>query len=233
MAFFTVKHDAEAIADRQGSGEFLDSMSGVFDVIVKHVVVSQSEKGAISIDLIVDYNGTSQTIYRAFSITNSNEKGNSVNEIGQRDFNKFLVVMGLDAGKVLNDPIAIELPIGKKGTTKTCMVLEELSNDTPITINLKQEYSMYNGDIRKRSSLKGVYRTSDHATAAEIVNQVEPGKQFERDSKFFGKNIYKDGITEEAAKAWEEAKKNSTSTSSTPAQTPGSRFGSRFGNQPF
>ena len=62
MAFFTVKTDEENIRDYSGESNFINK-SGIYEVIIKHVIVSRSANGSESIDLWIEHNGKEQPIF--------------------------------------------------------------------------------------------------------------------------------------------------------------------------
>jgi hypothetical protein len=98
-------------------------------------------------------------------------------------------------------PIEAELPIGKDGTSKDAAVLEDLA-DLEYLIRVQMEYSVHEGSIQEKKVVKGFYRAEDKASAEEIVNESEPGKQYDKDEKYFDSVTYKDGLDEAAIEKW-------------------------------
>ena len=68
MAFFTVKTDEENIRDYSGENSSFINKSGIYEVIIKHVIVSRSANGSESIDLWIEYNGKEHTTFIDFKI---------------------------------------------------------------------------------------------------------------------------------------------------------------------
>ena len=193
MAFWTVKADAESVKDYEGSTKYI-TQSGIYEVVIKNVIVDKSEKGSESINLWIECNEQEQPIFQAMRLTNND---GSPNEMGQNMFNKFCVVAGADENTEIANPVSVMVPIGKGGEEKECMVLEQF-NDTPMFLRIQMEYSLYNDKIQERKLLRNVFRYEDKATAAEIVNNAEnKGSQFEKESEYADAITYKDGLTEE------------------------------------
>ena len=87
------------------------------------------------------------------------------------------------------------------------MVLEDF-DDVPVTIRLQMEYSMYEGKVQQTKSIRNFFRFEDKATAAEIINGTEVGKQFETEQEYADKVTYKDGLTEEDVAEWLKSQKS-------------------------
>ena len=193
MAFLTVNADEENIRDYDGDGSAYIQKSGIYDVIIKNVIVDQTDKGSQFINLWIDHQGKEQPIFQAMRLTNNDGSDN----LGKKAFNKFCIVAGLQAGEEITDPVSVMVPIGKGGEEKKCMVLEQF-NDTPMTIRIQMEYTLYDGKIRESKSIRNFFRYEDKATASEIVNDVEnKGEQFQKEQEYADKVSYKDGLTEE------------------------------------
>ena len=103
----------------------------------------------------------------------------------------------------------------KGDTMQELMVLTEF-DDMPVKIKVKERYGRYNGKITKQLEIDNFYRAKDNATASEIINDKELGKQYEKDLKYANAIKYSDGLTEEEVKAWKE--KNSGQTTSEPTK---------------
>ena len=111
MAFFTVKADAESVRDGgNGSSSYINK-SGMYEVIIKHVIVDQTKNGSQVLHLWLEYAGKEQPIYNAIRLTNNDGTAN----FGQDLFNKLCVVMGAANGGEISDPIPAQVPMGKGG----------------------------------------------------------------------------------------------------------------------
>ena len=169
--------------------------SGVYPVTIIAPIASTSRNGSTTVDLFVDHQGQKQVIYGNLRVTNND---GSPNKIGAKIFNQLMIIAGVDE---VADPIEAELPIGKKEAMKDCAVLEDLA-DIEVLMRVQMEYGAYNGDITEKKVIKAFFRTSDNATAEEIVNDADHGKGFEREKKYLDNVTYKDGVTEEMVQQW-------------------------------
>ena len=61
---------------------------------------------------------------------------------------------------------------------------------------------MYEGKVQQSKSIRNFFRFEDKATAAEIVNGTDVGKQFEEEQGYADNVTYKDGLTEEDVAEW-------------------------------
>ena len=206
-----VTKDKAALAD-SGGGNFL-SRSGVYDVTTKFVSLEQSEKGAISFNLNVDYNGNSQTIY-GNTIQNTDGK---VNEIGMKLLNKLFVIAGLEDGAAIETDTETH-NVGKDNKPQEFTVIPSLS-DLAVKIQVKEVFSKYNGEIKRSLEIYNFF-DENGASASELAAQ-EAGQEVtlgDQLAKTLAKPAttqptYKansgtreDAPTEAEVKAWQEAK---------------------------
>ena len=76
MAFFKVTTSEESVKDYTGdSGKWLNK-SGIYDVIVKAVIVDTTAKGSEYLNLWLEYEGQLQPIYQAMRLTNTDGSRN-------------------------------------------------------------------------------------------------------------------------------------------------------------
>ena len=133
-----------------------------------------------------------------------------------KNFNELLVVLGLDG---LEDPVEEDLPIGKKEAMKTVNVFEEVE-DEEITIKIMNKYSVWNNSIMENNTVAKVYRNSDKATAAEIVNESDTvGAKYEKDLEYANSTKYDDGLTEADVTNWIKNKRPKNTAGSSTATT--------------
>ena len=197
MAFFKVDATEENVKDYTGDGGAYINSSGMYEVILKAVIVDKTDKGSEFINLWVEHQGKEQPIYQAMRLTNNDGSPN----LGVKTFNKLCIVDGAANGQDITDPVTRSVPMGKGGEEIECMVLEEF-DDTPMVIRLQMEYSMYEGKVQQSKIIRNFFRFEDHATASEIVNNADAGKQFEAEQAYADKVSYKDGLTEEDVAEW-------------------------------
>lgn len=106
-----------------------------------------------------------------------------------------------------------ELELQFKNSTKTVMVIPEFE-DIQVRAHIAYEYSLYQGEIKERVSVKRFYRVGDNATSSEIVNETEAGVKHASDlEKYADKVSYKDGLEAEAVAAWKLEKSGNGSPS--------------------
>ena len=200
MAFYTASTTEEKISDRQG-GNYINE-SGVYDVILKRVCVDTGKSGAVKLHFFIEYEGTPQMLYNTITLTNNNGKENFQTVV----FNKLLICLGL---KSVGDPKPMDLLVGKQGAMKSFNVIPDIE-DEEITLRIVFDYSSYAGQIYERKLVHNCFRTGDKASASEIVNQKDIGKQyaFESDPSICNKSHYAKGLTEAEVLAWKQAKAN-------------------------
>ena len=161
MAFFKVSVDKESVKDYTGGNSKYLTKSGVYDIIIKAVIVDTTAKGSEHLNLWVEYEGQEQPLYQAMRLKNNN---GSANEVGNNLFTKLCIVAGAVDGKEISDPVSRMLPMGKNKEMVECMVLEDF-DDMPITIRLQIEYSMYENKIRSTKIIRNFFRYEDKDTA--------------------------------------------------------------------
>ena len=227
MSFFKVNTNEENVKDYTGNGNNFLNNSGMYEVILKAVIAETSPNGSNYINLWIDHNGQEQAIYQAIRLTNNDGSPN----LGQKLFNKLAVICGATEGQDIPDPVRRMVPIGEKGEEKECMVLE-VFDDTPIIIRLQMEYYRYNEEIKDKKNIRNVFRFVDKATAAEIVNGTEVGKQYTMELEFAGKDDLKDGITPEDVEVYKKNKRsNKKKETETSIKPKGGFGGKKFGNK--
>ena len=197
MAFFKVTTNEESVKDYTGDGGKWLNKSGIYEVIIKAVIADTTAKGSEYLNLWVEYEGQLQPLFQAMRLTNNDGSRN----LGADLFNKFCIVAGATGDTEVADPVSRMIPMGKGGEEIECMVLEEF-DDTPMVIRLQMEYSMYEGKVQQSKIIRNFFRFEDHATASEIVNNADAGKQFEAEQAYADKVSYKDGLTEEDVAEW-------------------------------
>lgn len=192
MSFAKSSKKAEDV--KQGGSNYING-SGVYPIHVIAPMANVSNGGSTSVDMFLEHQGQKQVIYGNLRVTNND---GSSNKIGAKIFNQLLIIAGVDD---VADPVAAELPIGKKEAMKDCAVLEDLA-DIDVLMRVQMEYSAWNGNIQEKKVIKGFYRAEDKATAEEIVNGTDAGKGFEADQKYVNNVTYKDDLTEDQIAKW-------------------------------
>ena len=198
--FYKVSASKEMIRD-SGSNSYIRD-SGMYDVVIHNIMVNKSANGAVSLDLYFNYDGTDQVIYNAIRLTNNDGKANFQNNI----FNKMLLCFGAKEGDVIGEPVEAVLPIGRDKAEKRVLIVPDIE-DEPVILRIKVEYDSYEGKITEHKSVRNVFRSSDKASASEIVNKArgtDVGKQYllECQDKTLNEPQYKHGVTKEDVEAY-------------------------------
>lgn len=230
MAFFKVDATEENVKDYTGDGGAYINSSGMYEVILKAVIVDKTDKGSEFINLWIEHQGKEQPIYQAMRLTNNDGSPN----LGVKTFTKLCIVAGAANGQDIPDPVTRSIPMGKGGEEKECEVLE-IFDDIPVILRIQMEYSKYEGKIRSTKSIRNIFRFEDKATASEIVNNSEEkGKQYAEEEQYADKVTYKDELTKEDIEAWiKEQKSNRASDKSSSDKKPSGGFGAKrtFGSK--
>ena len=222
MGFFKVDTTEDNVRDSSGSSGNWINRSGIYEVEIKAVTVNTSPGGSTYLNMWVDHKGTTQVLYRAIRVTNNDGSPN----LEAKLLTKLCVVTGAVDGTELADPVSKRLPIGKDGSTEDCMVLEEFEG-VPVILRMQLVYSMYDGKIQEQRIIRNFFRYEDKATASEIVNAKEFGKQFAMEEEKADTVTYKDGLTQEDVDEWKKNRAKGTIKENKPSQgfTSKRRFG--------
>lgn len=211
MAKLKLTLTPDAISETSG-GSYI-AKSGLYPVTIDFVSIATSKNGAKSLNFNITHNGNPQTLYSQTIVNNNGTD----NEIGQKFLTKLAVIAGADLEEGLNKEEE-EHAVGKDNKVQTFEVITEFSG-IDVIMHLQEEYSRYNGEIRKRMVIKSIFR-SDKATAEEIVNDSDIGKRYaETEAKYADKVTYLDDLTEEEVAAWRESKKSGSTAKPAPAKT--------------
>lgn len=214
MSFFKVEKSSEAVRDSGLGAKFIGE-SGIYDVVIQTVEVRTNDKGARSLNFRVQYGAGYSTLYGLKLDMNNGEE-----HYQRREFNKLCVIAGLDDISEPTKEARMWFDAASKGDTmQELMVLTEF-DDMPVKIKVKERYGRYNGKITKQLEIDNFYRAKDNATASEIINDKEFGKQYEKDLKYANAIKYSDGLTEEEVKAWKEKNNGQTASEPTKATKP-------------
>ena len=190
MAFFKVNTSNDKIRDA-GDGSYIRT-SGIYEFVINKLFVTESSTGSQGVSLFINYDGQDQTLYNAFRLTNADGTEN----FGTNQMNKLCVIAGLKDGEEIPDPVPAMLPIGKGGAEKEVMVVEYFDN-LPVKARVQFSYHMYEGKVQEQKSIRNFFRVEDNATASEIINGTDLGKQYEQELEYADKVQYLDGLTKE------------------------------------
>ena len=203
MGYFKFDFSNEQISDYvPGDSKYINE-SGIYEVMLLKVMANTTAKGSEYLDFLIDYEGQVQPIFQAITMTNTDGQPN----LRQHLFNKLGAVCGATANTEIGDPVKEMVPIGKGGEEKECLVLKEFDN-IPMYMSIQMEYSIYEGKMQSKKLVRNFFRHTDKATAEEIVNNGEAGKQFGVESEYAGKDKYKNDLTKEDVDEWKANLRN-------------------------
>lgn len=209
---FKISTSQDAVKD-SGGANFI-GQSGIYDVTLNFVSLSETKNGAQQVNFNLEYNGNTQTIY-GFIVANTDGEPN---EIGMRLINKLGVIAGMEEG----DELDVEEETHKVGKDNKEQDFDVITNfsDLGCKIRVQVEYSKYNGEIRRSLVIRNFFRT-DGASAQEIVNDSdEIGKQYKmEEEKYSSTPSYQDGVTPEEAQAFDAEQRNGGKDKATKAKT--------------
>lgn len=195
------------------SGSSYISKSGIYPVKINFASVEESKNGATQVNFNFDYNGNAQAIWGPYITNNKGE----ANKIGVTLINSLGIIIGLGEGEDLTMEQET-FKVGKDNKEKEFLIIPEFT-EQEVLVRLQEEYSSYNGEIRKSMVIKAFYRAADNASAVEIANNTDKGVQFEKDRKYVDNITYIDTTAEEV-EAWKKAKADAANNTSTTKAAP-------------
>lgn len=207
---FTITTDAATVAETSGSSYI--SKSGIYDVTIKHASISKSPGGSEKVIFNINWDGNDQTIYGPCY---KNNDGNP-NTIGTRIYNKLGIIVGMREG----DRPTIQQEthaVGPNKEQKELAVIQEFT-DQNVKFRLQEEYTCYNGQIRKSMEIRNVFHESG-ASANEILSNGTVGEDLEKEQKYASNVTYKDGLTAEDVAEWKASKSKDNAATTPKAST--------------
>lgn len=187
MAFIRV--DRKVVEKDVGGGAYITG-SGFYPVTIKSASLSTSKDGYVSMNFNFDWNGNEKVIY---GLGMFNKNGSEHFKLAT--LQSLMVILGIEE---LDDPVETEIKT-KNGMTMI-EAFEQLEG-AEVIVQISQKFSRYEGKVRDGLEVKRFFDAETHATGAEIINDTEPGMQYDKLLPFAEKVIYEDGVTEEEALA--------------------------------
>jgi len=200
MAFLVVK--AESVQTEGGSGYV--SKSGIYDLTLKHVEVSNTTNGAVQVNYFFD---------KAMSYGNTIIGTNGQPIFGYKILESLAAVLGEDE---LSDPEPTTVTFKKGNKELSC--IPEL-NDVAVKAWIQIGYRMYKGEIQEDVSVRRFYRITDGASGSEVLSGEDIGERLAKDTEFASEIKYEDGITADAVAAWKKGQQ--AGSTATPKATGG------------
>lgn len=201
MGLFKISKAKEMVQEKTGGD--LITRGGIYDIVINWASVEESKNGAVQVNFNINYNDNEQVLYGPYV----QDKDGKTLQFGMRIINNLGIIAGLEEGQEL-EIAEEEHTVGKDKEVKTFQVLTDFT-DLPCKVKVRERYSKHpsTGDIVKRLEILKFFAAEDGATAEEIVNGTDYGKQYEYEKDKPVPPKYEDGLTEEDVKAWYEAKK--------------------------
>jgi hypothetical protein len=189
MAFLTVKQ--ESVETEAGSNYI--SKSGIYDVTLKHVEVTNTQNGAVQVNYFFD---------KAMSYGNTIIGVSGQPTFGYKILEALAAVLGQDE---LSDPEMTTVTFKKGAKELSC--IPEL-NDVQVKAWIQIGYRMYKGEIQEDVSVKRFYRLADGASGSEVLTGENIGERIAKDADFATEIKYEDGVTPDAVAAWKKAQQS-------------------------
>jgi hypothetical protein len=192
--FLTVNNDK--IIKEAASGGYATT-SGIFNITMKGAEVAPTSGGATQINYITD----KFISYNNIVISKNNEP-----TFGHTILSELAVILGEEG---LSDPE--ETTIQFKNSSKALMCLPETVG-VEVTAWIQFKYRMWNNEIQESIAVKRFFRTSDGASASEIISGEGIGETLETAKKYATNVKYEDNITAEQVAAWKASQSNDTAS---------------------
>ena len=210
--FIKANKSIDAVKPDTGGASYI-AKSGIYPVTLKIVSVdAASDSDRVALNFNVEDEHGNETTFYGLGLYNKDGSEN----FGMKVFNQLLVISGLDG---VDEPEEQVHKLGKEGKETTLQVLTEFE-DFECMIRVQEEYSKWNGDIKKRMNIRSFYR-ADGASAEECVLEengeaVEIGTQLEKDKPYAENVTYRDNLDAEQVQAWRDSKKDNKDSGSAP-----------------
>lgn len=201
MSFLT--RDDSKINDMEKSKGGNIYTSGIYEIEIERVEAKKTPNGAKVLDIAYVMGNGAKGYLFGLKLTNND---------GSENFQRALVdaLMAIVGLKTVSNPVKMKINTAKG--EKEVHVLKEFSGKK-VKVFVVAEYTKWQNKIYKNLNIQNFYRASDNASAKEILTGSDVGTRFEIESKYANEVVYSQGVTEEEAKAWEEANKPNKGTS--------------------
>ena len=219
MSFLRVNKKKVQAQSTGGSSSYATT-SGIYDVTIKAVEVTDTRNGATQVNYITDK-------FMSYGNTVVDTNGNPI--FGMDILSGLATILGEEE---LSNPEPTTVQF--KNSSKELMCIPELTG-AEVKCWVQFEYQLYKGEIQERVVVKRFYRLSDGATGSEIAKDEDPdyedkvefGADYDKDVAYAETVKYSDNLTEEDVKEWKEAKRNDNKGSKAPTRSAGSKFPTR------
>jgi hypothetical protein len=189
--------------------------SGIYEVIINFASVQVSPNGAESVAFNVTCGDTTKTFYGPVYKKNDG----SDNPMGIELYSKLGVIAGMGNGQRPTTETTTR-SVGYPPKDKELTTIVEFEN-MPVYIQLKEEYSKYQEQIKDRMNIVGFFRAADGATAQEIDKNKNLGNRIKVTREKYANSVtYRDGLTKEDVAKWREEKRNNNEDTMSPTPKP-------------
>lgn len=192
---YTVNLDA--IKDVSTSTSSTIYKSGVYDIIIKKAYIKATKNGA-------------KKLWLAYKLKDANKDGGVLfisltNNNGSDNYQKVLLDKLLTICDIKEATITKADVVTKKGTTKEDCFLS--LDNKEVKIWVRMSYSTYNGQIQESTDVMEFFRTTDKASAREIILQSDIGSRYAHCEKSFEMVKYNNNLTADDIKKWKDSER--------------------------
>lgn len=202
-----MKPNFEAIRSSSSTSNGSDYIlnSGLYDIKIRQAYIKRKEgtEGKTLVLRVIKSGCTSLAESVLFiRLNNNNGKENFEKVL----LDKLLVVCGIDEVKRL---VPTKFSYNNKEFFEDC--IPELK-DKELVIQVKREFSRFNGKISDNLRVLNFFRKADKATAIEIIENKDFGAKFNSlDKSYVEATSYRDGVTKAEADAYIKAQQSARS----------------------
>jgi len=189
-----VSTDAAAISEMKGGGNFINK-SGIYPVTINFASLELTTNGAEQVNFNITYNGQESVIYGPIVTKKPVPPATEgdVNAPGQELMNRLFIILGAQEG---DEPTIVtethEVYDSASGGKKPreFAVIDELSG-AEVKVWIQQEWkrNIKTRELKEGYAIKTFFRATDNATAEEIVNNKDLGKQHDIILEKYADNI--------------------------------------------
>lgn len=217
-----ITNDANRLQESNGEGRIINN--GMCDIIITNMYVNKSKDGnnkglALNMEFkkAEDMNkedAVKQTIFQAIIYRKAD---GTVNTYGQDLLSKIAKVCGKTQDE-LNKTVSKQITIGKDKKVETVEAIPALTG-AKLTGKFRQEFDMYDGKLTDRVRLLTVFRTTDKASAQEILKAAEGadvvlGKQYAMENEKEVTPRYANGLNAEKVEQLKKEQSNNSNNTS-------------------
>lgn len=226
-SFLTIDTEKEKDTLKDGGSGMFFPKSDIYKLTLDTVRLRITEANARQVDIKVA-NDSGRTQYLMYAFILDKNSGGEI-QFQVEKFKKMCLVCGISSVDMPETESRMWIDFSKKADTLQDMDVFTQFDNQELYAKVTRRYSQdKDGTIRENYLLDNFYRASDKASAYEILNNLEPGVQFEKDLKLCADKC-DDGLTLDDVQAWRDSgfgKKsvdNNTAKTNAPTSNPFNR----------